>query len=219
MLKYLYSSLYFLAVLCCFLCGCNKMPKVYFFGDSITKGERAGSPNLRWTTLLSEKRAWKEINYGKSGELMDSTGMLSFQNRYRSLIKERSSLDKYIFLAYGTNDANFNDGIKNVMSFKDGYGKVVTYAKAKGWPDSAIIIIGGYYISNYSPYKFKSDSNRHRQYINAAREVALLYHVKFIDLDSAMRKEGATRLLSNDHVHPNDSGYATIAHEIDKFLN
>jgi lysophospholipase L1-like esterase len=201
------------------IAACTQKRAVYFFGDSITQGARATSSERRWTTVLSNRKGWKEINYGASGELIDSTGFPTFLSRYRRLINIKSANDLYIFFAYGTNDANYNDGFKTVETFKKSYSKVIQYAIDQGWPDSSIVLIPGYYIANFSPWKkFPSDSLRHEVFVRSAEELAAQYHISCINPEKDMEAQGGKALLSDDGVHPSDSGYAVIGRYISEKL-
>ncbi|MGN7191730.1 hypothetical protein [Curtobacterium sp. MCBA15_004] len=44
------------------------MPTVVFYGDSIVTGWRGiSSPNKRWTTIVSERLGWRELNLAING--------------------------------------------------------------------------------------------------------------------------------------------------------
>ena len=42
-------------------------PLVAFYGDSYTLGTGASDPSLRWSTIVSEQRGWREFNPSANG--------------------------------------------------------------------------------------------------------------------------------------------------------
>ncbi len=92
----------------------NPLPRVWFYGDSMTEGLGVSNPSNRWTSQLSGLKKWYEVNEGKSYETLlqgpasEDIGHTSFFSKYQTAIITRPTDGKYIFIAYGGNDCAFN---------------------------------------------------------------------------------------------------------------
>jgi lysophospholipase L1-like esterase len=200
-------------------------PSVWFYGDSITLGLGASTPNNRWTSVLCGIKNWHEINYGTSYETLlkasENTGYTSFFEKYQNLIHTRSADDKYMFIAYGANDCAFNYPDYTTDLFSTQLQTIITFANSKGWTNNSIVVLCGYYENDASwRAGYGGSSNpaatmtRYFSFITAAQTVANnnpgVYFV------NPFNSYDATAL--SDGIHPNDAGHAAIAKYVDSLI-
>lgn len=184
-------------------------PTVRFFGDSITNGFGA---NQRWTTILSKMMGWNEINYGQGGMVLVPAypgREFSFFDSYQTLITNKLSTDKLMFISFGTNEAQiWYEGID--IDYKSTLITVLQYAITKGWSPSDIVINTGYK-NGLNP------SYNNLIKIAAEEACAQIGVTKVFDMRSLMESSSFELLL--DHLHPNDRGHAFLAIKTIELLN
>lgn len=179
----------------------------YFYGDSITQGANSTVETFdRWTKLLSDAKYLNEINYGLSGRVLEDTTPNpyppSMVTNSTTIVPTKTSDDKYVFIAYGVNDANYiSDPINypnySVALFTTQLGDIIDNITAKGWSASDIVLITG--------YKITAGFNTQYQLVKAATiSVGNSKGCQVIDLSGLS-------YLPPDNVHPNNAGHAEIA--------
>jgi len=194
-------------------------PSCWFFGDSITVGYGASTTKNRWTSKLCAAKGWSENNLGANGETLlkasESTGYGSFFDRYQTLIPTKPATGKYVFIAYGVNDCGFNFDDYTPSLFSTQLQTIITFANSKGWANSDIVVLCGYFAHDASwtnPFGGQvlpsaASTSRYNSFITAAQTVAQNNTgVYFVNPFNAY---DATNLI--DNVHPDDAGYAAIA--------
>ena len=174
------------------------------FGDSITAGSNASTTANRWTSLFSGLQSTMEINYGISGSRMvenpttpDGTSMYERQ----SLIPNYIGADKYLFFAYGTNDAG-SPLIYTPTLFETQYNEVIQGALAKGWPASKIKLLTIY----------RRDDDNEIPYNEKLVSIASTNGVQLLDTASVLASDPV--LYMSDSLHPNDAGHLAMANYI-----
>jgi len=206
----------------------SKQINVYFFGDSLTKGIGAQPiKDKRWTKVLCDDKKWIEHNYGGDGAVLEDTKPLNpwrVKSGYERIIdipKYDETKDKYIFWTYGTNDAGFNLPGYNIELFKKQYKKCLEATLKQDWPTDKIIVLYGWYFEEpqcWEIYKgvggvtTLSNHTRYFSFLKVTREVAKEVGVKTIYLYDFMKdKDIKEKIMTKDHLHPNNLGYKYIA--------
>jgi lysophospholipase L1-like esterase len=207
--------------------GCSKskvadpQPVCFFYGDSITFGYGASVPSNRWTSKLCVQKGWMETNYGTPYETLiqasESFGRTTFFGSYKIDIVTKPANGKYIFIAYGINDCGYNFADYTPATFSTQLQTIITYANSKGWANSNIVVLCGYFATPdtwTNPFggEFIPDGaanmTRYNSFITAAQTVTKnnsgIYFVNPFNAYDASMEIG-------DAVHPNDAGYAAIA--------
>ena len=186
-----------------------------FFGDSITYGDGASNSSNRWSTLVANALNLKEDNQAISGTVLQNTVPVLASNgrdRYQQDIVQHSP--NYVYILYGLNDLRYNGAAFSAINFQNDLDEVVSGLISAGIPPSHIVLGSPPYInpagySLYSPYNAGSTA-KHQQYRDATKEIARRYHTKWADVYQNMLDRGASSLVSNDFIHPNDLGHQAI---------
>jgi lysophospholipase L1-like esterase len=175
-----------------------------FFGDSITAGTGASVTANRWTSIFSGLQTTMEMNYGISGSRMvqhpttpDGTSMYERM----SAIPEYIGADKYLFFAYGTNDASSPATFTTAL-FETQYNAVIQNAISKGWPASKIKMLT----------IFRRDDTNENAYNTKLIDIASANGVQLLDTASVLASNPA--LYMSDSLHPNNAGHAAMANYI-----
>jgi lysophospholipase L1-like esterase len=197
------------------------------FGDSITDGTGAKSPDIRgWPDLLAA-RIWKDtisnavvVNAGISGNelLADGWGISALARFDRDVLSLPSV--RHVIILEGINDIGSerrNPTDPPAVTIGDlvtAYRQLIARAHQRG-----IQVVCGTLLPFEGSFYFNEEKERLRQQVNAwirnSGECAAL-----IDFDEAMRDPANPRRLrehydSGDHLHPNDDGYRAMADFID----
>lgn len=197
-------------------------PVVWFFGDSMTLGLGASTPENRWTSVLCKLKNWAEVNHGTSYETLikasENTGHTSFFAKYPNAILTKDVNDKYIFIAYGANDCAFNFPDYTTDLFSTQMQTIITFANSKGWTNESIVVLCGYFENdntwattgnNYGGASFPTAATmtRYFSFIAAAQTVANNNAgVHFVNPYNTYDASGLA-----DGLHANDAGHAAIA--------
>lgn len=204
--------------------------RAHFFGDSITAGYAITIAGHRWTTLLSSGMGLTEINYGLNGTTLIETtptspftgGSPSMRLRAQADIPVKSGIDRYLFIAYSTNDIDATYNNYNIANFTIQYHEILDIAASKGWIGSNIVIVGGYYLdatgyanTHQSGSDFFADHNRALAFIDAAKTVAIDRGTQYIDFRDTQIAAGGLSTLDSLGIHPTDGQpLATYAQSI-----
>jgi len=193
----------------------DKVDTLIFIGDSIDKGYGLQDTLTRHTTVLANRLNAVEINKSVTGMSMQNGSPTSYGGSILTqlaLIPNYIKGNNFLIISLGTNDILINSGSYTVSGFKSAYVTIINNALSKGWASSKIILTSPPFISNYSystPYV--SSLARHQAYVQATKETALNYSLKYIDLLDITTKNGGVKLLQADGVHPNVLGNKIIA--------
>jgi len=204
----------------------TRQPTILFFGDSITLGLGASTPDNRWTSVLCGIKNWQEINYGTSYESLlkasENTGTTTFFEKYKVEIPIRQPNHKYMFIAYGGNDCAFNFPDYTTDLFSTQLQTIITFANSRGWTNNSIVVMCGYFENDasWSP-NYGGMGNpaatmaRYFSFITAAQTVANnnagVYFVNPFD------SYDATEL--SDGLHPNEEGYRKLGEFISDHID
>lgn len=175
-----------------------------FFGDSITAGTGASVTANRWTSVFSGLQSIMEMNYGIAGTTMvqhptTPTGTSMYERM--SLIPNYVGADKYLFFAYGTNDAA-SPLVFTTALFETQYNAVIQNAISKGWPASKIKMLT----------IFRRDDTNENAYNTKLIDIASANGVQLLDTASVLASNPA--LYMSDSLHPNNAGHSAMANYI-----
>jgi lysophospholipase L1-like esterase len=175
-----------------------------FFGDSITAGTGASVTANRWTSVFSGLQSIMEMNYGIAGTTMvqhptTPTGTSMYERM--SLIPNYVGADKYLFFAYGTNDAG-SPLLFTPALFETQYNAVIQNAISKGWPASKIKMLT----------IFRRDDTNENAYNTKLIDIASANGVQLLDTASVLSSNPA--LYMSDSLHPNNAGHSAMANYI-----
>ncbi len=177
----------------------------YFFGDSITDGANA-SPTItkRWTKLLSDSLSLNEINRGKAGTVLISSTPAPYPPCMVDnlvFVPNKTPDDKYVFIAYGVNDAMYLNqlGYTNYTPtlFGTQLQDIIDDILSKGWNAQDIVLVTGYITTN-------SNTATYANFVAVTHTVGNANGCQVIDLSTS-------GYALSDPTHPTTAGHATIA--------
>ncbi|REC97779.1 lysophospholipase L1-like esterase [Microbacterium sp. AG157] len=187
-------------------------PVVSFYGDSYTRGTGASSNDKRWSTIVSAERGWQEINRSENG--------LGFVNRRASMgpglddIPAQVIADDpdLVFVTMGLND-NFSydraaERIRETIESD-------LQRLREGLPDARIVVV--------EPFWYTADRPASVDVIAGwVEDAAARIGADHIDgashwLDGHYA-DSADSWMAGDGLHPNDTGYASMAEKMDAAL-
>lgn len=194
------------------------------FGDSITAGSGASSPDRSWASLLATKLGAKLDNRGISATVLQSSpdagGRPRANNgfsRYREHLLGDTRAD-LIAILYGFNDARYTaaPASLNHDGFRRDYIVLVQGLLDAGY-DSAAICLGspphipdaGFDVDAENGFAGQSRVEFQR-YVRTVELIARDAGTSYAAVNEWMDARGDA-LVSADHVHPNDAGHAAIA--------
>ena len=180
-------------------------PLVAFYGDSYTLGTGASDPSLRWSTVVSEQRGWREFNPSANG--------LGFVNQRDGrpddlvdLIVEQQP--DIVIVTMGLNDAFSMDGsaerIRSAIQedferFRDEL------------PEARLIVS--------EPFWYLQESTAEsRQVAEWVAESAESVDAERMEGAATWLEGGSDGLLASDGLHPSDAGYSKITEIMDEGL-
>lgn len=175
-----------------------------FIGDSYTQGFRASAHANRWTTLVCQAFGWSEDNrgVGGSGYSVGGESNKTFLQQLQAAKADNSTPD-IIFISGGRNDGGTTITTKAEETFR--------YAKTN-WPTARVVCIPALW--------------------GDCRPISVDAQYRADDIKTAALNEGVGMIWDswqwlynladqihdlgsgNLDMHPNDKGYATIAHHV-----
>ena len=204
------------------------MLRINFLGDSITKGERATSPEKGFVSLVGKNLPAEVRNYGISGTRFaiqkTPSSKPEYDRYFASRIDEMNHDADYIFVFGGTNDFGHGDapigrfGDKTPDTF---FGAVDFLANEllKHYKKEQIIFIEPLYrtdeivpCNHIKPFKHTMP-----EYREDLRAVLQKYDIEILDLKDKFGKAENSPLYF-DHVHPNDEGHKKLAELIVEYI-
>lgn len=195
------------------------------FGDSITEGMSASAPQFRWADRLAARLGTATLfNKGIAGTVMQLSPMAdgspkpdSGRARYeRDLLgSERADL---VAILYGFNDARYVGAPATFHhdNFLRDFREVLTGLFAAGYAPEAICLGSPPHLPDagfdVGSAGFAGQSReRFQAYVTTVRQLAREAGTFYAPVNERMGAGGGDGLVSEDHVHPNDRGHATIA--------
>lgn len=175
-------------------------------GDSITAGSTASSPLATWPALLEAEIENVVVkNFGKSGKtVMDTEDAYVKTKFYASALKSNADIN---IIALGTNDAK--DEHWDEPNFVESYAELVNVSLAN-YEDTVLLVPipqleDGWYWTN------QVINTRLPQLVRDVAEDFGEYAPTVVDVSAAFNQSS---LYYADIIHPNDLGYALIAHAV-----
>lgn len=180
-------------------------PLVAFYGDSYTLGTGASDPSLRWSTVVSEERGWREFNPSANG--------LGFVNQRDGrpddlvdLIVEQQP--DIVIVTMGLNDAFSMDGAaarirsaidEDLDRFRDEL------------PEARLIVS--------EPFWYLEESTPESRQVAAwVAESADRVGAERMEGAATWLEDGSDGLMAADGLHPSDAGYKRITEIMDEGL-
>ena len=211
------------------LCEYNiAMLKINFLGDSITKGERASSPDKGFVYLVGKWLPAEVRNYGISGTRFAIQKTPSIKPEYdrffASRIDEINHDADLIFVFGGTNDFGHGDapigklGDKTVGTFFGAVDFLINELLKHYKKDQIVFIVPLWRLDEIKPQShikpFKHTMEEYRQDLLS---VLKRYGIESLDLREEFEKaENST--LYFDRVHPDDEGHQKLAELLIKYI-
>ena len=175
--------------------------RITIIGDSITYGFGSSDNAHRWTTLYCVANGYTEINMGVSGRGM-TRGISPWHTVYLTDTPTKTDDDRYLIFALGINDLS-----QPLNTFISYFTDSINEAIARGWDKRKIAIVNVY-------YNTVNDQALSDTYNAGILSFANSQGIKHIDVWTAMVNGGGSTLLTNDNIHPNDTGYQVIANKV-----
>ncbi len=193
-----------------------------FFGTSITAGTDAKPVTTnRYSALVAAGLRTIEVNKGQGGYLLQHSPSWpldnTFKDHYTALIQPKTTSSRYMFMAWGENDATNEQmygGLFNVDTsfFKRDYGIVVNYAVSLGWSLNDIIIISPFYqLTTTCPLAMQ------QKYVDASHHFADSMGLKWIDVFTQGKNYNSAILV--DYIHPSNYGHSLHAYTVLKGMS
>ena len=194
------------------------------FGDSITFGMSATTPERSWASLLASQLDCALINKGIPGTVMQNSPAMGGERRPNNgwsrhmadlLGPDRADC---IAILYGFNDARYVGAPEtfNIEGFIRDYRDVVGNLVTAGIRPEMICLGSPPHIPD-AGFAVGSEGftgqtrERFQMHVEAVEAIARQYGTFYAPVNERMGAEGGDALVSEDMVHPNDEGHAKIA--------
>lgn len=178
--------------------------RVLFFGSSTTAGSGASRPERRWTSILSRRLGWIEVNHGLSSSTLTAVRgeTPSAEERWRDVV--RGEPPDLVFVMYGANDvlARVPLGDPGTPGTFRHAAAVVVGGLRELLPAATVVVC--------TPQPARATAPGREVYDLALAEAAARLGAVFVAAGSAFPEERLGTLAA-DRLHPNDAGHAAIA--------
>ena len=180
-------------------------PLVGFYGDSYTLGTGASDPSMRWSTIISEDRGWREFNPSVNG--------LGFVN-HRSDFGENdlpalviAEDPDIVFVTMGLNDNfSFSRAADQIhAAIDDDLSRL-----RDALPDARFVVVEPFWYTDARPDSVET-------IIGWVHTAADRIDADWVP-DASHWIEGHPEWMADDTLHPNDEGYAHMAEKMDEAL-
>lgn len=206
-------------------CRQRRVASLATFGDSITAGLAATTPERRWSNLLAAQLGAPTLyNRGIGGTVVQSSPMADGQprpgnghSRYRRdlLGAERGDV---LAILYGFNDARYVGAPEtfNHAGFVRDFRAMLSGLREAGYAAASICLGSPPHLPDAgfavgSPGFAGQSRELFQAYVPAIRALAREFGTYYAPVNERMGAEGGDALIAPDHVHPNDRGHAKIA--------
>jgi len=180
-------------------------PIVAFYGDSYTLGTGASDEALRWSSVISADRGWREYNPSVNGlGYIDNRVTFGDGDLPDLIIEQRPDI---VFVTMGLND-NFSFdqvGERIQEQMNDDIDILV-----EALPEARFIVVEPFWYTDERPASVET-------IIGWQREMAERVDADFI-AGASRWIEGRPELMADDGLHPNDDGYAVMTERMDAEL-
>lgn len=172
-------------------------PVVAFYGDSYTLGTGASDLSLRWSTVISEERGWREYNPSVNGLGYINNRSTFGDGDLPDLIIEQQP--DIVFVTMGLNDNFSYDrvGERIQEQMNDDIDILV-----EALPEARFIVVEPFWYTDERPESVEI-------IIGWQREMAERIDADYI-AGASRWIEGRPELMAADGLHPNDDGYAVM---------
>jgi len=178
-------------------------PVVAFYGDSYTLGTGSSDDSRRWSTLISEDRAWREFNPSVNG--------LGFINN-RSKFGEGDLPD--VIIDEDPDIVVITMGLNDNFSYEEAAQRIkaqitTDFARVShGLPDARIVVVEPFWYTDERPRSVEVIISWVQSAASAIDADYIAGVSRFI--------EGHPEWMAADGLHPNDEGYREIARRMDE---
>jgi lysophospholipase L1-like esterase len=178
----------------------EREPVVLFVGDSYTVGQGTTSPELRWSTRVSEEMGWQELNVavGGTGFVKGNAKRDNYPTQLRSV--PWGGVD-IVVIAGGQND--FKTLRRDPARVFDAVADTYALAALR-FPDAEIVAVG--------PSTPRAVGLEARALDSAVRAAAAAHGATYVSLLDPNIVQGG--LVHADGVHTTDTGNARIAERV-----
>lgn len=178
--------------------------RAVFLGSSTTAGSGASRPERRWTSVLSRRLGWIEVNRGLSSSTLTDLGrkVPSCEERWReALAGEPADL---VFVMYGANDvlARAPLGDRETPGTFRHAAAAVLRGIREAVPAATIVVC--------TPQPNQATAATREPYDRALGEAAASAGAIFVPAGAAFPEERLSA-LAVDRLHLNDAGHAALA--------
>ncbi|KIP92070.1 G-D-S-L family lipolytic protein [Microbacterium sp. MEJ108Y] len=185
-------------------------PLVAFYGDSYTLGTGASDPSLRWSTIISEERGWREFNPSVNG-----LGFVNHRENFGEddlpalVIEQKPDI---VFVTMGLNDTFSYDRRADLI--RDTISGDLTRIR-EALPSARIVVVEPFWYTEQRPASLE-------QIIvwveSAAAEIGADWipgASRWLDGHHAGSEDS---WMASDGLHPSNVGYAHMAEQMDAAL-
>ena len=204
------------------------MLKINFLGDSITKGERATSPEKGFVSLVGKMLTAEVRNYGISGTRFAiqkaPSAKPEYDRYFASRVNEMNHDADLIFVFGGTNDFGHGDapigklGDKTPETFFGAVDFLINELLKHYKKEQIVFIEPLYRTDEIKPYNhIKPFLHTMPEYREDLLKVLKQYDIEVLKLKDKFGK-AENNPLYFDHVHPNDEGHKKLAELVVEYL-
>lgn len=180
----------------------SKLPTAVFMGDSYTQGVGASTVDKRWTSVLSVKEGWQEVNLGRGGTGYVTTSTscgLPACPAYPAMVADAvAAKPQTVVVSGGQND--FAAYSKDPAAVEAAVRQVFQKLRA-ALPDVKIVAVGP-----STPYGLEKTVTALDASVQREAHAVGAAYVSLISPNVV-----APEMLTADRSHVNDSGHAAIA--------
>ena len=204
--------------------------KIYFFGDSITRGVLV-SPTENYAELVAKGLGLQKVNNAISGTcMMYQTPACRVDCRHMEYKIDNNEVptfnpetDALIFIAYLTNDVGINLPNYTIENFSKAIDKVIQGLYDKGWSKNNIKFNVRYYIENAGLSKYPSSLygwftpatiDRYNAFAQVLKDKLDLEGIQYFDHYESLSKVDYPYSHLPDKVHPDAYFHSLIAKNI-----
>jgi len=204
--------------------------KIYFFGDSITRGVLV-SPTENYAELVAKGLGLQKVNNAISGTcMMYQTPACRVDCRHMEYKIDNNEVptfnpetDALIFIAYLTNDVGINLPNYTIENFGKAIDKIIQGLYSKGWTKNNIKFNIRYYIENSGLAKYPSQLygqftpatiDRYNAFADVLKQKLDEQGIQYFDHYDSLSKVDYPYSHLPDKVHPDAYFHSIIAKNI-----